>query len=302
VTGAGCRSSAQREAAPLPDPEADARMGEILFGTSSWSEESWVGPFYPEGSRPAEYLGHYAQRLRTVEADVTYYRVPSRTMVANWRRRTPEGFVLSAKFPRAIVHAGDGPRPDAGTLLVPEKVWGEAERFLDVMGELGSRCGPLVLQFPYFNKATFPDRAPFLERLEAFLERLPDGFRYGVELRNRAWVDDTLGDLLRRHAVALVLVDLAYMPHPADLAKRMDVITTDFCYARLIGDRKAVEAKTKRFDKLVLDQGQRLARWAGLLEAIKERVTRTYLYANNHYAGHAPATIAQLQELVGEGR
>jgi uncharacterized protein YecE (DUF72 family) len=221
-------------------------------------------------------------------------------MVRTWAEKTPDDFRMSAKFPRSVCHAGDGPRPDAGRLLVPETVWGEAERFLEVMGELGDRCGPLVLQFPYFNKAAFPDRGPFLDRLEAFLERLPDGFRYGVELRNRAWVDDTLGALLRRHATALVLVDLAYMPHPADLAQRMDVITADFCYARLIGDRKAVEAKTKRFDKLVLDQGQRLARWAGLLETIRERVTRTYLYANNHYAGHAPATIAQLQALLGE--
>jgi uncharacterized protein YecE (DUF72 family) len=274
-------------------------VGELRYGTSSWSEASWVGPFYPAGTAPADQLAFYATRFDTVEADVTYYRVPDARMVAGWRRKTPEGFLLSAKFPRAVVHAGDGPRPDADTLLVPGRVGGEVERFLAAMGALGDRCGPLVLQFPYFNRQAFPAPGPFLERLDAFLAHLPPDFRYAVEVRNKAWIASDLLDLLRRHAAALVLVDMNYMPHPTDLARTLDLVTTDFVYARLIGDRKAIEAQTKSFDKVVVDQGARLGRWAELLKTVGERVTRTYVYANNHYAGHAPETIRQLQALVG---
>jgi uncharacterized protein YecE (DUF72 family) len=274
-------------------------VGQIRYGTSSWSEQGWVGPFYPDGTPPADYLGHYARHFDTVEADVTYYRVPDARMVSGWRRKTPEGFLLSAKFPRAVVHAGDGPRPDADTLLVPGRVGGEVERFLAAMGALGDRCGPLVLQFPYFNRQAFPAPGPFLERLDAFLAHLPPDFRYAVEVRNKAWIASDLLDLLRRHAAALVLVDMNYMPHPTDLARTLDLVTTDFVYARLIGDRKAIEAQTKSFDKVVVDQGARLGRWAELLKTVGERVTRTYVYANNHYAGHAPETIRQLQALVG---
>lgn len=276
-------------------------MAEIRYGTSSWSEQGWVGPFYPDGSKPADFLGFYATRFDTVEADVTYYRVPDAAMVAGWRRRTPEGFLLSAKFPRAIVHAGSGPRPDAETLLLPERVGGEQERFLAAMAALGDRCGPLVLQFPYFNRQAFTAPGPFLERLDAYLAQLPTDFRYAVELRNKAWIGPELLDLLRRHRAALVLVDMHYMPHPAELSETLDLVTTDFVYARLIGDRKAVEAKTTRFDAIVVDQAPRLLRWAGLLKTIAERVTRTYVYANNHYAGHAPETIRQLEALVAGG-
>lgn len=276
-------------------------MGELRYGTSSWSEASWVGPFYPQGTAPADFLGVYAEHFDTVEADVTYYRVPDARMVAGWRRKTPDGFLLSAKFPRSVVHAGDGPRPDADTLMVPARVGGDVERFLAAMGALGDRCGPLVLQFPYFNRQAFAGPEPFLERLDAFLTGLPPDFRYGVEVRNRAWLGPALLDVLRRHAAALVLVDMSYMPHPADLAGKLDLVTTDFAYARLIGDRKAIESKTKTFDKVVVDQEPRLAKWAGLLKTIAERVTRTYVYANNHYAGHAPATIRRLEELVGSG-
>jgi hypothetical protein len=29
-----------------------------------------------------------------------------------------------------------------------------------------------------------------------------------------------------------------YMPHPTDLARTLDLVTTDFVFARLIGDRR----------------------------------------------------------------
>ena len=75
----------------------------LHFGTSSWSEKSWVGPFYPAGTKPAEYLTYYATQFDTVEADTTYYRVPDRKLVQGWERKTPKGFTLAAKFPRSIV-------------------------------------------------------------------------------------------------------------------------------------------------------------------------------------------------------
>jgi uncharacterized protein YecE (DUF72 family) len=272
--------------------------GRFLYGTSSWSEPSWVGSFYPPGTKPGDMLRAYASEFATVEADSTYYRVPSPAMVRGWREKTPPGFVLSAKFPRSIVHAGEGATPDAARVLVPEHVAAERDRFLEVMAELGERAGPLVLQFPYFNRAAFPGPGPFLERLDAFLAGLPADFRYAVEVRNKAWIGPPLLDLLRQRSAALVLVDLAYMPHPADLARQHDLVTTDFVYARLIGDRKAVEARTKTFGRVVLDQSARLERWAELLGELIPRVRVTYAYANNHYAGHGPATIRDLARRV----
>jgi uncharacterized protein YecE (DUF72 family) len=273
-------------------------MGDILWGTSSWSHASWEGVFYPPGTPPAEYLGHYAREFPTVEVDATYYRIPDHRMVEGWARRTPEGFVLSAKFPRSIVHGGERQAPNPSRLLQPEHVAADVERFLANMALLGSKCGPLVLQFPYFNKRAFATRAPFLARLDAFLGTLPRTFRYGVEIRNRDWLDGELLALLRGHGVALVLVDLVYMPHPAELAETLELVTTDFVYVRLIGDRKAVEDATDTFDRIVLDMTPRLERWAPLLRALRERVTRVLVYANNHYAGHGPATVRQLRDLT----
>ncbi|MBI5367586.1 MAG: DUF72 domain-containing protein [Planctomycetes bacterium] len=273
-------------------------MSEFLYGTSSWSEKSWDGVFYPAGMQPGEYLTHYATQFRTVEADVTYYRVPDQRLVEGWKRKTPEGFVLAAKFPQTIVHGGAEARPDPAKVLVPDAVGADTVRFIEAMRLLGPKCGPLVLQFPYFNMSVFPSVGPFLQRLDAFLGTLPPDLRYVVEIRNRPWLATPLLDLLRRRRVALALVDLAYMPHPLDLPPTLDLITTDFAYVRLIGDRKAIDERTKTFDKIVVDQRPKLARWADLLRALFPRVGSVYAYANNHFAGHGPATIRELADLV----
>ncbi len=269
-------------------------MSEFLYGTSSWSEKSWAGVFYPSGLAAGDQLAHYAAQFRTVEADVTYYRVPDAKLASGWARKTPPGFVLSAKFPRSIVHGGDEAAPNPERVMQLEHVGADLARFLASMRLLGEKCGPLVLQFPYFNQRAFKSIDPFLERLDAFLGGLPTEFRYGVEIRNKNWIDEPLLALLRRHRAALVLVDINYMPHPADLAARHDLFTTDFTYARLIGDRKAIDALTERFDKIVVDQGPRLEKWAELLREATNRLPRVFAYANNHYAGYGPETIRDL--------
>lgn len=276
-------------------------MAELFFGTSSWSEKAWVGVFYPPKTRPADMLPHYASQFRSVEADVTYYRVPTPSMVDAWAERTPEGFVMSAKFPRSIVHGGDGARPNPKVVLRPEVVAEDTGEFLDAMGRLGPKCGPLVLQFPFFNRTVFPGVEPFLERLDGFLASLSRDFRYAVEVRNKDWIGPPLLAVLRHHRVALVLVEIAYMPHPGFLATKHDLLTTDFLYGRLIGDRKEVDAKTNELNRIVVDRSSHLRGWTELLESHLDRVARAYVYANNHYAGYGPATIMELQELLNRG-
>ena len=183
------------------------------------------------------------------------------------------------------------------TILVPR---GNSVEKNEAMRGLGDRCGPLVLQFPYFNKQAFSGPAPFLKRLDAYLETLPDEFRYAVEIRNRWWIKPPLLEILRRHRTALVLVELSYLPHPVDLAQSLDLVTTDFVYARLIGDRKAVEEKTKKFDRLVLDQSESLARWAELLRELKDRVPDAYVFANNHYRGQGVVNALELKAMLTE--
>jgi uncharacterized protein YecE (DUF72 family) len=278
------------------------RSNLLRIGTSSFSEADWVGPFYPAGTRPAEYLKYYATRFDTVEIDASYYAIPRRRAVEAWAKNTPNGFLISAKFPRSIVHGGDGPRPDPRVVLVPDRTFGDRDRFLEAMSALGPRLGPLVLQFPYFSKEAFSSSAMFFDRLDHFLESLPIGFRYAVEIRNRAWLKPALGNLLKKHGAALVLVDQAWMPHGDEVAKMIDPVTTGFAYIRLLGDRKEIEAVTDRWDRIVIDRTERLMRWAAVIRQFLDNGLETMVYANNHYAGYAPDTAETLREMIDNRR
>jgi uncharacterized protein YecE (DUF72 family) len=275
------------------------RLPELVrIGTSSFSETDWVGPFYPRGTKASDFLGYYATRYNTVEIDATYYAIPAASTVDGWRRKTPEGFLIAAKFPRSIVHGGEGARPDAATLLLPDATYTARDKFLEVMNHLGDRLGPLVLQFPYLSKAVFDSSEEFMERLERFLSDLPDAFRYAVEIRNRGWLTQKFAERMRKYNVALVLVDQAWMPHGDEVEKKFDPVTTDFSYIRLLGDRKEIEAITHSWDKEVIDREESLERWAELVTRLIRREVATLIYINNHYAGHAPATLERLHDMI----
>lgn len=271
----------------------------LRMGTSSWGEKGWVGTFYPPGTPPRGFLGHYARRFSTVEADNTYYRVPSAQVVRGWEERTPAGFTLCAKFPRTVVHGGAGPRPDPAAILDGPEACASRDLFLERMQLMGAKLGPLLIQFPYFNRSAFLERGPFLERLDRFLAGLPADFRYAVEIRNRQWVDESLLETLRGHRTAWVWADLPYMPRPWEWLEDLDLRTADFTYTRLIGDRKATDALTETFSEPVLDKGEQLLRWADFLRPVVAGPGEHFAFANNHYAGHGPATARELGGMLG---
>ncbi|MEC7922845.1 MAG: DUF72 domain-containing protein, partial [Planctomycetota bacterium] len=172
--------------------------------------------------------------------------------------------------------------------------------FLENAALLGERLGPVVFQFPYFRVGTM-EPGDFLDRLEKTLAGLPTEGRYVVELRNKGWIGRHYLDILSRHGVAAALIDHPYMPGPAEQLA-MGMITTDFTYLRLLGDRHAIEKKTTTWEKPVEDKGPQVARWAELLREITTRhgVGRAWAFANNHFSGHSPETGAQLISQLGK--
>jgi uncharacterized protein YecE (DUF72 family) len=258
----------------------------IRLGTSAFTAAGWPGSFYPANLKPAEYLGYYATQFDTVEVDSTFYRAPSASTVRGWYAKTPPGFVFAAKVPQVITHE---------KVLVDCQ--SELAEFLGTMDLLGEKLGPLLFQFGYFNKKAFRSGGDFLARLEPFLKRLPSGYRFALETRNKAWMDARLMDALRASNVALALVDHAWMPRPAELFEKFDPITADFAYIRWLGDRKGIEEQTKTWDKTIIDRTGELREWVNVCYRISGRGLPVFAYANNHYAGNGPATVRLFQEL-----
>jgi uncharacterized protein YecE (DUF72 family) len=284
-------------------PTAHPLPARPRLGTSSWSSADWVGPFYPPGTPPREFLSFYATRFDTVEIDSTWYRAPAARTVDGWRDATPEGFVFAAKVPRSITH--DKALVDCGA---------EVAGFVKVMERLGGKLGPLLLQFEYVAKGRDAEEyrggSKFLARLEPFLAALPSGHRFVVEVRNEHWLGPRLLEALRARGVALALTAYYTMPPVERTLERVAAaggLPADFGYVRFLGHHHqmdglvaaAVEAGTRRgeWSSLLVDRTGEMERWVPALRGLLGTHSPVFAYFNNHYAGYAPGSLELFRRL-----
>jgi uncharacterized protein YecE (DUF72 family) len=261
---------------------------QIYLGTSAFTAAGWDTAFYPAGMKSADYLTYYATKFQAVEIDSTFYATPAPATVTRWKNKTPEGFIIAAKVPQIITHEK--------CLLDCDD---DFAQFIETISLLGDRLGPLLLQFPYFNSSAFQSGVQFLSRLKAFFKKLPKDKKFAIEIRNKWWIKPQFLDVLREHNVAFVLQDQSWMPRPAELFEKCDPVTADFTYIRWLGDRKGIEAQTKVWDKTIIDRTPEIQEWVKYCRQIQRRGITIYAFANNHYAGHAPSTVALFKQLYG---
>lgn len=259
-----------------------------MLGSQSWTAEGWEKSFYPKGLERKHWLTYYSGHYDAVEIDATFYAIPRRSTVQTWREIVPDNFRFAAKMVRTITHEKQ--------LLGVEK---ELNIFLSIVGELRKKLGVILIQLPYFNKKAFENYEAFHERLNSFLEMLPKELRFAVEIRNRQYLQKSLFDTLRRHNVGFTLQDIRYMPPPAEIMKNYEIVTTDFVYCRLIGDREGIEAETLTFDKEIWPRNKELADWASILIQLSSQAQRVFAFINNHFTGYAPGALARLKAAMG---
>ena len=258
-------------------PSASSTRGVLRLVTQGWNYNAWVGPFYPSGTRPQDFLGTFARAFDTVEVDSTFYAIPPSSTVRGWAARTPESFTFALKMPQEITH--ERRFVDATSVL---------EEFVDRARELGSRLGPILIQCgPDFSPAE-------RDALAAFLPLLPADVRFAIEFRQRSWIVPETMDMLTEHRVALALSDGRWIPRKW-LLQLCERPTADFAYLRWMGPDRAITD----YSHIQEDRSAELDAWAAMIPVLLSRVVTVHGYANNHFAGHSPATIRMLQERLG---
>jgi uncharacterized protein YecE (DUF72 family) len=186
-------------------------MTSSYVGTSGWSYASWRPKFYPEGTKSAGFLRHYATRLGTIEINYTFNHLPTEKNVAEWTAATPEDFIFGLKASQQITHRMQLREP-AETLPI----------FFERARLLGPRLGPILFQTPPWVKRDD-------DRLAMFLAALPRDVRCVLEVRDPSWYAPEVYELLRTANVALVHADGEKAPSPVETLGE----TADFSYARL---------------------------------------------------------------------
>jgi uncharacterized protein YecE (DUF72 family) len=175
---------------------------ELRTGTSGFAYDGWRGTFYPEDLPAARRLAFYAQHLRAVEINNTFYRLPRRSVLEGWARQVPEDFCFVLKASRRITH------------LKRLRDAGEEVAYLYATAQaLGPRRGPILFQLP-------PHLPRDLPRLESFLAGLPDGHQAAFEFRHPSWWEPEVLAALRARGAALCVADTddAEPPELADTA------------------------------------------------------------------------------------
>ena len=250
---------------------------DIRLGTQGWNYDAWVGPMYPSGTRPPDFLGVYARAFDTVEVDSTFYAIPAAKTVRAWGERVGPDFTFALKLPQEITH--ERRLRDAGDATA---------LFFERARELGPKLGPVLVQLgPDFS----PDELPALAE---FLPTLPRDVRVAVEFRQRAWLRERTLALLAEHNVALALSDGRWLPRRAMLALAARP-TADFAYIRWMGPNRDLTD----YSRVQIDRTAELEAWSHAIVGLAERVRAVSGYVNNHFAGHSPASVRELQRLLG---
>jgi uncharacterized protein YecE (DUF72 family) len=236
-----------------------------------WSYDFWVGNFYPENTEASGFLTEYSKHFDTVEADSTFYRIPSQDTIEKWREQTPQNFLFSAKFPRIITHK-----------KMLKDCEEETQFFLNRISSLQKKLGVLLLQFPYAFK---PEH---FHPLEDYVAALPKGTRFAVEVRNSKLLDERLYSLLRENGVALALVETPFMPETEE-------ITANFTYLRWEGDRRKVNGL---LGKVEVDRTDDTKKWAERITKWLDTGIEVFGYFSKYYSGHPPTDAQQLLKLL----
>ncbi len=235
------------------------------IGTSGWNYKHWMGPFYPKDTPQKKLLDHYRKHFKTVEVNNSFYQLPAKNTLIQWRKAVGENFVFSVKASRYITHMKK--------LKNPQK---SLSKFLSVIRNLEGRLGPILFQLP-------PKWRINKERLEAFLAALPTRHSYTFEFRDKSWFDEDVYELLSRYNSAFCIYDLEGSQSP-------EVITSDFVYIRLHGpSRNAYEGSYCR---------KKLKTWAGKFDKWSKNSKEIYCYFDNDQNGYAPKNAYTLQNIV----
>jgi hypothetical protein len=134
-----------------------------------------------------------------------------------------------------------------------------------------------------------------MARLDPFLEALPEGFRYAVEIRNPDYLSPDYFDLLAAHNTAHVFSAWTRMPVLEEQVQLPGAFTADFTVVRaLLRKGRAYDQAVKAFEPYQLvqepNEGAREAmRQIGELARRNRRPT--FLFVNNRWEGNSPSTI-----------
>lgn len=253
----------------------------IRIGTSGYSYKDWVGPFYPPGTKPADYLAYYARHLNTCEINYTYYRPPDPRTLARMVEKSAGRVHFVVKANQEMTHSRQAADADYRSFKSALAPLIDSDTF-----------GCILAQFPYSFKPQ-DDSRDYLVRLKERFSPLP----VVVEFRHQPWVTEETFELLKRNDLGFCCVD---EPRLKGLMPPIAEATSGIGYVRFHGRNAEKwwnhESPEQRYDYRY--DKQELAEWAPKIRELEQKTKTTYIFTNNHFQAKAIDNARMLMELL----
>jgi len=248
----------------------------ILIGTSGWSYDEWIGPFYPKGLNRKDFLTYYSQIFYTNEINTTFYNIPSHHVVERWVKKTPHEFLFTAKIPSIITHEK---KLDIDTCLT------DLDYFLKTMEPLitSSKLLAFLIQLPpSFTKANH------FSNLKEFISNWPmeyneENYYLVIEFRDESWMRDEIFSYLKQNSLIYCAVIEPLLP------ARMDITNKELLYIRFHGYGKEI------WFNYFFREGE-IKNWADNIKNSIKKADLISIYFNNHFSGYAAKNSLMLME------
>lgn len=248
------------------------KRGRIFIGTSGWAYKHWEDIFFPRGLPERKKLEYLAGHFNTVEVNYSFYRLPQIKTFAEWKERTPPGFVFAVKASRYLTHVK--------RLKNAESSW---QLFLGRAQGLGKKMGPVLLQFP----PSFKFKQENFERIKIFLKcakKAHKKIKLAFEFRDEPWNNDEVLKYFKKNNAAFVMAD-------SPSFRLHETVSANFIYIRMHGGESLYSSKYSR--KELKDLARKVKIWSG-------RGLDVFVYFNNDARGYAIENARELMGFLGK--
>ncbi len=190
-------------ALPADHPKSYTQAGhapsdqfKVYVGCGKWGIKQWIGRLYPEGTKQKDFLHAYLEKFNSIELNGTFYRL-HRDSVAKWAEAAAgKSFKFSPKWSRRITH-----------LQRLKEVGDNTRYFIETVAALGDNLGATFLTLPPNFAAKYQDR------VNAFLELIPDRYPVHLELRHEEWFEEPVFSQMMaaftKKGIGAVITDVA---------------------------------------------------------------------------------------------
>ena len=173
--------------------------------------------------------------------------------------------------------------------------------FLKPCEPFRQHIGLLMFEFSRFYPTDYAHGREFITDLDRFLGQLPASWNYGVELRNKDWLQPEYFEVLRRHGVVHVFNNWSMMPSVSEQMQLAGSETSDRLLAArfLLKPGRSYEEAVKEFSPYNgVKEVNAEARAAGksLIQRAQQQSKQAFIFVNNRLEGNALETIAAMTE------